>query len=151
MIGQGHTVKNLLSLKDKQDKTQILNRQQRIMNDAKSPCYKKSKKNIRQFTLLIYFISLCHHFIKCNWHYLGGFSQGGALALYVSLTCGKPLGGVVALSCWLPLHKQVPIIAFSRWHPLHKQVPIIAFSRWHPLHKQVPIIAFSRWHTLHKH
>jgi len=37
---------------------------------------------------------------------IGGFSQGGALALYVSLTCGKPLGGVVALSCWLPLHKQ---------------------------------------------
>jgi len=38
---------------------------------------------------------------------IGGFSQGGALALYVALTCGKPLGGVVALSCWLPLHKQL--------------------------------------------
>lgn len=38
---------------------------------------------------------------------IGGFSQGGALALYVALTCGKPLAGVTALSCWLPLHKQL--------------------------------------------
>jgi len=37
---------------------------------------------------------------------IGGFSQGGALALYVALTTTKQLGGVVALSCWLPLHKQ---------------------------------------------
>ncbi|XP_013116856.2 acyl-protein thioesterase 1 isoform X1 [Stomoxys calcitrans] len=39
---------------------------------------------------------------------LGGFSQGGALALYSALTYSKPLAGVVALSCWLPLHKQFP-------------------------------------------
>lgn len=39
---------------------------------------------------------------------LGGFSQGGALALYSALTYNKPLAGVVALSCWLPLHKQFP-------------------------------------------
>lgn len=38
---------------------------------------------------------------------IGGFSQGGALSLYVALTCGKPLAGVAALSCWLPLHKQL--------------------------------------------
>jgi len=38
---------------------------------------------------------------------IGGFSQGGSLALYVAVTCGKPLGGVIALSCWLPLHKQL--------------------------------------------
>jgi len=37
---------------------------------------------------------------------IGGFSQGGALALYVALTSTLQLGGVVALSCWLPLHKQ---------------------------------------------
>jgi lysophospholipase II len=34
---------------------------------------------------------------------LGGFSQGGALALYSALTYPKRLGGVIGLSCWLPL------------------------------------------------
>ncbi|KAG5887846.1 hypothetical protein JTB14_005612 [Gonioctena quinquepunctata] len=39
---------------------------------------------------------------------LGGFSQGGALALYSALTYPKKLAGVVALSCWLPLNKSFP-------------------------------------------
>lgn len=39
---------------------------------------------------------------------LGGFSQGGALALYAALTFPEPLCGVMALSCWLPLHKSFP-------------------------------------------
>lgn len=39
---------------------------------------------------------------------LGGFSQGGALSLYTALTCQHQLAGVVALSCWLPLHKTFP-------------------------------------------
>lgn len=38
---------------------------------------------------------------------IGGFSQGGALALYTAITSGKNLAGVAALSCWLPLNKQV--------------------------------------------
>lgn len=46
--------------------------------------------------------------IPSNRIVLGGFSQGGALALYSALTFSKPLAGVVALSCWLPLHKQFP-------------------------------------------
>ena len=33
---------------------------------------------------------------------LGGFSQGGALALYSSLTCPNRLGGTLLLSTWLP-------------------------------------------------
>lgn len=33
---------------------------------------------------------------------LGGFSQGGAVALYAALTRGWPLAGVVALSTFLP-------------------------------------------------
>uniref|UniRef100_A0A8C6S471 palmitoyl-protein hydrolase n=1 Tax=Neogobius melanostomus TaxID=47308 RepID=A0A8C6S471_9GOBI len=36
---------------------------------------------------------------------LGGFSQGGALSLYTALTSQLQVAGVVALSCWLPLHK----------------------------------------------
>lgn len=34
---------------------------------------------------------------------LAGFSQGGALALYTALTYAQPLGGVIALSTYLPL------------------------------------------------
>lgn len=39
---------------------------------------------------------------------LGGFSQGGALALYSALTFPEQLAGVMALSCWLPLHTTFP-------------------------------------------
>jgi phospholipase/carboxylesterase len=34
---------------------------------------------------------------------LAGFSQGGAMALQVGLRQPKPLGGIIALSCYLPL------------------------------------------------
>jgi len=50
---------------------------------------------------------------------LGGFSQGGGLALYSAFTYNRPLGGVIALSCWLPLHKQIP-----GSHDANKNVPI---------------------------
>lgn len=46
--------------------------------------------------------------IASNRIMLGGFSQGGALALYSALTYAQPLAGVIALSCWLPLHKGFP-------------------------------------------
>lgn len=39
---------------------------------------------------------------------LGGFSQGGALALYSTFTHTKSLAGVVGLSCWLPLRDEFP-------------------------------------------
>lgn len=39
---------------------------------------------------------------------VGGFSQGGALALHAGLTFSEPLGGIIGLSCWLPLHKTFP-------------------------------------------
>lgn len=51
--------------------------------------------------------------IGANRIILGGFSQGGALALYSALTYPQALGGVVALSCWLPLHKQFPALKVS--------------------------------------
>lgn len=40
--------------------------------------------------------------------FLGGFSQGGALALYSGLTLAEPLGGIIAFSCWLPLYRTFP-------------------------------------------
>ena len=39
---------------------------------------------------------------------LGGFSQGGAQALYTGLTCQYKLGGIIALSTWLLLHTSFP-------------------------------------------
>ncbi len=36
---------------------------------------------------------------------LAGFSQGGALALHTGLRYPQPLGGIIALSCYLPLSK----------------------------------------------
>ncbi|XP_068604043.1 acyl-protein thioesterase 1 [Brachionichthys hirsutus] len=46
--------------------------------------------------------------IPSNRIILGGFSQGGAVALYTALTSQQQLAGVVALSCWLPLRKAFP-------------------------------------------
>ncbi|XP_031730576.1 acyl-protein thioesterase 2 isoform X3 [Anarrhichthys ocellatus] len=51
---------------------------------------------------------------------LGGFSQGGALSLYTALTCQHQLAGVVALSCWLPLHRSFPMASSG-----HKNIPIL--------------------------
>ncbi|XP_064604525.1 acyl-protein thioesterase 1-like [Liolophura sinensis] len=51
--------------------------------------------------------------IPSNRIMVGGFSQGGAVALYTALTLQKPLGGVVALSTWMPLSKTVPQLAKS--------------------------------------
>jgi len=42
---------------------------------------------------------------------VGGFSQGGAVALYSSFTIPqKPVAGLVVLSTWLPLHKTFPAV-----------------------------------------
>lgn len=39
---------------------------------------------------------------------IGGFSQGGAMALHVGLRVAQPLAGIVALSCYLPIYPTVP-------------------------------------------
>ncbi|XP_063363209.1 acyl-protein thioesterase 1 [Cydia amplana] len=46
--------------------------------------------------------------IPANRVLLGGFSQGGALALHSALTYPEPLAGVISLSCWLPRHAYFP-------------------------------------------
>jgi lysophospholipase-2 len=45
--------------------------------------------------------------IPRNRIFIGGFSQGGAVALYTAFLVNKQIGGVVALSTWMPLHKQI--------------------------------------------
>ncbi|KAF3427759.1 hypothetical protein E2986_11120 [Frieseomelitta varia] len=51
---------------------------------------------------------------------LGGFSQGGALAIYSALTFPEPLAGVIALSAWLPLHQKFPAEAIG-----NKNTPLL--------------------------
>ena len=49
--------------------------------------------------------------VAANRIILGGFSQGGALAIYSALTYKASLAGIVALSCWLPLHQDFPNVS----------------------------------------
>ncbi len=39
--------------------------------------------------------------------FIGGFSQGGATALYTALSAPMRFAGVLALSTWLPMHSRV--------------------------------------------
>ena len=52
---------------------------------------------------------------------LAGFSQGGAMALHVGLRYPKPLGGILALSCYLPLLTRLD----EERDPANQQVPIM--------------------------
>ena len=52
---------------------------------------------------------------------IGGFSQGGGLAVHTGLRYPKPLAGVLALSCWLPLHKDYPAAASE----VNKHIPML--------------------------
>lgn len=60
------------------------------------------------------------HSIPCNRILIGGFSQGGALALHTALRHPKSLAGVLAFSCWLPLHKEYP----AALNQANKGVPV---------------------------
>jgi phospholipase/carboxylesterase len=51
---------------------------------------------------------------------LAGFSQGGAMALFTALRWPERLGGVVALSCYLPLGATLQAEA----HPANAAVPV---------------------------
>ena len=37
---------------------------------------------------------------------IGGFSQGGSLALYTAFGTDTKIAGLLLLSSWMPLHKQ---------------------------------------------
>jgi phospholipase/carboxylesterase len=51
---------------------------------------------------------------------LAGFSQGGAMALFTALRWPERLGGVVGLSCYLPL----PASLAAEAHPANAAVPL---------------------------
>jgi phospholipase/carboxylesterase len=52
---------------------------------------------------------------------LAGFSQGGATALYVGLRHDEPLGGIIALSCYLPLRERIA----AETHAANRATPIL--------------------------
>jgi predicted esterase len=45
--------------------------------------------------------------IPSNRIVLGGFSQGGAMAIFSGVTAPKKLGGIFGLSCYLLLHDKI--------------------------------------------
>jgi phospholipase/carboxylesterase len=61
---------------------------------------------------------------------LAGFSQGGAMALFTALREPERLGGVLALSCYLPLSATLA----GEAHPANAAVPVfMAHGRFDPL------------------
>ena len=62
--------------------------------------------------------------IPSNKILVGGFSQGGALALHVALRSPATLAGCVALSSWLPFRKDYP----AALSPTAKSLPIFQVS-----------------------
>jgi len=61
---------------------------------------------------------------------LMGFSQGGALALHVALRSSYALGGVVALSTWVPLRDDYPDALSSSMSKVPVlQVPFLHHAR----------------------
>ena len=66
---------------------------------------------------------------------LAGFSQGGAMALHTGLRHAERLGGVLALSCFLPLAETVE----GEASPANRDVPILMA---HGLHD--PLIPIAR-------
>lgn len=85
---------------------------------------------------------------------LGGFSQGGAMALHVGLTYPEPLAAIIALSSFIPLAKQqcfakttslaIPIFMATGTHD-----PLVQYP-WALASKDLLVqYGFSRvsWHT----
>lgn len=69
--------------------------------------------------------------------YLGGFSQGGALALYAGLHCSERLGGVIGLSTYLPIADSLS--------PLHQALPVFLAHGSHD-----PVVPFA-WGEIAAH
>ena len=61
---------------------------------------------------------MCVHDCISLWHCncLGGFSQGGAIALYAGVTAEKQLAGITALGTYFPLDHNVFQVKASRTH-----------------------------------
>lgn len=63
--------------------------------------------------------------IPTNRIMVGGFSQGGAVAIYSALTYQKQLAGIVCLSSWLPLHSEFPEVCLIVAMTTRQNCPVI--------------------------
>ena len=61
---------------------------------------------------------------------IAGFSQGGAIALHTALRYPQTLGGIIALSTYLPLKSKLS----SELHPANQSIPIFMA---HGIHDEV--------------
>ncbi|MES2206421.1 MAG: carboxylesterase [Pseudomonadota bacterium] len=68
--------------------------------------------------------------------FIAGFSQGGAIALHTALRCPYKLGGILALSTYLPLQDVLPKEA----HVANKELPI---AMMHGLYDNVIPLAIA--------
>lgn len=59
--------------------------------------------------------------IPSNRIVVGGFSQGGSVAMFAALTYPRPLAGILALSSWLPLHESLE----KQMPPVNKETPFL--------------------------
>ena len=76
-------------------------------NRARNQQWHWSFKN-RSWRYVLSFLEKSFLNLLKNPLFFSGFSQGGALSLYTGLTGKYKLSGIIALSCWLPLHKTFP-------------------------------------------
>ncbi|RWS23181.1 acyl-protein thioesterase 1-like protein, partial [Leptotrombidium deliense] len=53
---------------------------------------------------------ITEHSIPASRIIVGGYSQGGGLALYSALNYRTPIAGIIAISCWLPLRNEFPVV-----------------------------------------
>lgn len=88
--------------------------------DRNSP---QDQKGIRENSALIVAMIEEQHTqgIAYNRIFLAGFSQGGALALHTALRFPRKLGGIIALSTYMPLHDDYLL----ERHEANKNTPIM--------------------------
>lgn len=72
---------------------------------------------------------------------IGGFSQGGAVALHRALATDQKLAGVVGLSTWLPLHRKLDQVIHElvthKVHDMHRCYSRCKYKIWFVLLKAI--------------
>ncbi len=68
--------------------------------------------------------------IPANRIIIGGFSQGGAMSLLTGLTTERKLGGIVAMSAWLPLKNKIKAVSSFVSSAEYRMLMSAYFVRW---------------------
>jgi len=90
---------------------------------------------------------------------VGGFSQGGALALHVAMRSVHPLAACIAFSTWLPLRAEYPAAASTHANTLpmlqvHGDADMVVGYKWgmesHKLLKTMVTSPEPQFHTIER-